>query len=81
MRWLDGITESRDMSLSKLWETVKKREVWCAGIHGSQRVRQDSVTEQQIIDKVCLSIIIIINYLHINTTCALNFLHLELAFD
>ena len=57
MRWLDGITDSMNMSWSKLWKIVKDREAWCLQTVGLQRVGLDLVTEQCNVPDTVLSLL------------------------
>ena len=56
VRWLDSITDSMDVGLSKLWETAKDRETWYASVQGITKSQTRLRTEKQMISKYYLSI-------------------------
>ena len=49
MRWLDGITDTMDMSLSKLWEMVKDREAWHAVVHGASKSQTQQLKNNYVV--------------------------------
>ena len=66
MRWLDGITDSMDVTVNELWELVIDREAWRAAIMGSQRAGHDRVTKLN--DKNVLKLIVMMDAQHCEYT-------------